>query len=157
MSGLMYTKYELLRTFRNRRFVIISLAFPLTLYLLIALPNRGEQSLGGSGLSAPLYLMVGLASFGTMSAMLSTGARIATERAVGWNRQLRITPLSPRVYFRAKLLTGYAFALASLALLFAAGLALGVSLPASEWMEMTVLIAVGLLPFAALGVRITSP
>ncbi len=50
--------------------------------------------------------MVGLASFGTMSAMLSCGARIAAERAVGWNRQLRITPLSPRAYFRVKVLTG---------------------------------------------------
>ena len=38
--------------------------------------------------------MVGLTAFGTMNAVLSTGARIAGERAVGWNRQLRITPLS---------------------------------------------------------------
>ena len=55
--------------------------------------------------------MVGLVSFGTMSAMLSCGARIAAERAVGWNRQLRITPLSPRAYFRAKVLTAYMMAL----------------------------------------------
>ena len=33
--------------------------------------------------------MVGLAAFGTMNAMLARGARIAAERAVGWNRQLR--------------------------------------------------------------------
>ena len=54
--------------------------------------------------------MVGLAAFGTMNAMLSAGARIAGERAVGWNRQLRITPLSTRTYFRAKVLTGYMMA-----------------------------------------------
>ena len=94
MSALTYTRYELLRTFRNRRFFFFSLGFPLVLYFLIAGPNRNEHDFGGTGISAPLYFMVGLASFGTMSAMLAGGARIAGERAVGWNRQLRITPLS---------------------------------------------------------------
>ena len=91
---LAYTRFELLRTFRNRRFFFFSLGFPLVLYFLIAGPNRNEDDLGDTGLSAPLYYMVGLAAFGTMNAMLSAGARIAAERAVGWNRQLRITPLS---------------------------------------------------------------
>ena len=81
------------------------------LYFLIAGPNSDVKDIGGSGISAPLYFMAGLASFGTMSAMLSSGARIAAERAVGWNRQLRISPLSPRAYFRAKVLTAYMMAL----------------------------------------------
>ena len=38
--------------------------------------------------------MVGLAAFGAMNAVLAFGARIAAEREVGWNRQLRLTPLS---------------------------------------------------------------
>ena len=98
--------------------------------------------------------MIGLAAFGTMSAMLSCGARIAAERAVGWNRQLRISPLSTRDYFRAKVLTGYMMALISLLALYLAGTSLGVSLGASEWLEMTGLILVGLIPFAALGITI---
>jgi ABC-2 type transport system permease protein len=147
-----YIRYELLRTFRNRRFFILSLAFPLVLYFLIAGPNRHVHDLNGSGISAPLYFMVGMASWGTMTAMLSCGARIAAERAVGWNRQLRITPLSPRAYFRAKVLTGYTMALVSMAVLYVAGLSLGVSLPASSWLKMSFLILVGLIPFAALGI-----
>ena len=105
MSFTVYTRYELLRTFRNRRFLLFAFGFPLVLYVLIAAPNRHVHDLNGSGLSAPLYFMVGLLAFGTMTAMLSSGARIAAERAVGWNRQLRITPLSPRSYLRAKVLT----------------------------------------------------
>jgi ABC-2 type transport system permease protein len=147
-----YIRYELLRTFRNRRFFILSLAFPLVLYFMIAGPNRHEHDLSGSGISAPLYFMVGMASWGTMTAMLSCGARIAAERAVGWNRQLRITPLSPRGYFRAKVLTGYTMALVSMAVLYVAGLSLGVSLPAGSWLKMSFLILVGLIPFAALGI-----
>ena len=76
--------------------------------------------------------MVGLAAFGTMNAMLSAGARISGERAVGWNRQLRITPLSTRTYFRAKVLTGYAMARVTLVALYVAGTILGVSLTAAS-------------------------
>ena len=154
MRPLVYTRYELLRTLRNRRFFILSLGFPLLLYFLIASPNRHVQDFAHTGISAPLYFMIGLAAFGTMSAMLSCGARIAAERAVGWNRQLRITPLSTRDYFRAKVLTGYMMALISLLALYLAGTSLGVSLGASEWLEMTGLILVGLIPFAALGITI---
>ena len=152
MSSLVYTRYELLRTLRNRRFFLLSLGFPLILYFMIVSPNRHVQNFDGSGISFALYYMVGLASFGTMSAMLSSGARIAAERAVGWNRQLRISPLSTRSYFRAKVVTGYMMALISLLALYLAGTSLGVRLGASEWLEMTGLILVGLIPFAALGI-----
>jgi len=154
MTWISYTRFELLRTFRNRRFFVFSLGFPLLLYFIIAGPNRHDANFAGSGISAPLYYMVGLASFGTMSAMLSTGARIAGERQVGWNRQLRLTPLRPRAYLRAKVITAYLMALVTLTLLYVSGASLGVSLPAREWLEMTLLILVGLVPFAALGILI---
>jgi ABC-2 type transport system permease protein len=147
-----YLRFELLRTFRNRRILIFSLGFPLVLYLVIAAPNRDEKHFASTGLSAPLYYMVSLAAWGTMSAMLGSGARIAAERQVGWNRQLRITPLSPRTYFRAKVATAYVLAGASIALLYIAGASFGVSLPAGTWLRMTGLVLVGLLPFAALGI-----
>ncbi len=152
MSALAYTRYELLRTLRNRRFFFLSLGFPLVLYYTIAAPNKGVHDLSGSGVSAPLYFMLGLTSFGAMSAMLSTGGRIATERAAGWTRQLRISPLTPRAYFRAKVLTAYLMATISIAALYAAGASLGVSLPAGRWLEMTGLLLVGLVPLAVLGI-----
>ena len=151
-ATLTYTRYELLRTLRNRRFFFLSLGFPLVLYLLIVSPQRHIQDFDLTGLSVALYFMVGMASFGTMSAMLSSGARISAERQAGWNRQLRITPLPPRAYFRTKVLTGYMMASISLLTLFVAGAAMGVSLPADKWIEMTLLILVGLIPFAAGGI-----
>ena len=154
MTRVAYLRFELIRTIRNRRVLTFSLAFPIVLYLLIAAPNKNEASLGGTGISAPLYFMIGLASFGTMNAMLSSGARIAAERTAGWNRQLRITPLTTREYFRAKVATSYLLALISLFALYIAGIALGVSMPASDWVQMTWLIIVGLIPFAALGILI---
>ena len=154
MTGLLYTRFELLRAFRNRRFFLFSFGFPLALYFLIAGPQRDVHSLAGTGISAPLYYMAGLAAFGTMASMISSGARIAAERQAGWTRQLRITPLTPRDYFRAKVLSAYAMAITSLLLLYAAAAILGVSLPARQWLAMTGLIIVALLPFAALGITL---
>ena len=147
-----YMRLELLRMLRNRRFFIFSLGFPVVLYYLIAGPNKNNDDLGGSGISAPVYYMVGLVAFGAMTAVLSAGARISAERSTGWNRQLRITPLTTRNYFRTKVLTGYAAACATIVVMYVAGATLGVRLPARNWIEMTGLILVGLVPFIALGV-----
>jgi ABC-2 type transport system permease protein len=150
----MYTRFELLRAFRNRRFFIFSFGFPLTLYFLIAAPQKNNHNLAGTGISAPLYYMAGLAAFGTMASMISSGGRIAAERQAGWTRQLRITPLTSREYFRAKVLTSYAMAITSLLLLYASGAILGVSLAAHQWLTMTGLILVALLPLGALGITL---
>ncbi|MGH2864511.1 MAG: hypothetical protein ACRDJX_04595, partial [Solirubrobacteraceae bacterium] len=60
MTAATYTRFEVLRTFRSRRFFIFSLGFPLVLYFLIAGPNHNVKNLGDSGISAPLYFMIGL-------------------------------------------------------------------------------------------------
>jgi ABC-2 type transport system permease protein len=152
VSSVAYTRFELLRTFRNRRFLMFSLGFPLLLFAILAVPNRDDQNFGGTGIPFALYYMVSLASFGTMMAMVSSGVRIAGARTTGWTRQLRITPLTSGAYFRAKILTAYAMAGTSIALMFGFGLAIGVSLPLGDWAQMIGLMLVGLAPFAALGV-----
>lgn len=154
MNGLLYARFELLRAFRNRRFFFFSFGFPLALYFLIAGPQKDTHSLAGTGISAPLYYMAGLASFGTMASMIAAGGRIAGERQAGWTRQLRITPLTAREYFRAKVIAAYAMATTSLLLLYVAGAILGVRLSAGHWLAMTGLILIALLPFAALGITL---
>lgn len=133
--------------------MLLSLFFPLVLFFTVAAP-KAHQIIAGTGVTWGLYYMVGMASFGTMSGMLSSGARIAGERAVGWNRQLRISPLPPRAYFRAKVITAYMMALISMAALFISGMAVGVHLSAGHWLELIGLMLVGLIPFAALGITL---
>ena len=121
MRSLAYTRFELVRTFRNVRLLVFSLGFPLVLFFIIAAPNRNEHNFNGSGISIPLYYMVGLVSFGAMSGLISSGTRVASERTDGWTRQLRITPLKPSAYFLAKVATGYALAGVTMVVLYAAG------------------------------------
>jgi ABC-2 type transport system permease protein len=147
----LYLRYEVLRTVRNRRFLVFSLGFPLVLFLFIAGSNRNAHL---DGISFPLYYMTGMAAWGTMTAVISSGARIAAERQVGWTRQMRITPLTTTAYFRAKVLCGYLMALLSMAVLYLAGTSMGVRLSAAEWLTMTALLLIGLVPFAVLGVML---
>lgn len=159
MSSATYLKYELLRSFRNKRFFIFSLGFPVIMYFLLAGPNKNDHNFGGSdtvhtGLFAPQYYMVGLLAFGAMIAALAGGARIAAERSVGWNRQLRLTPLSPRAYFRTKVLTSYLMAGCAIVLLYASGSILGVRMPFGQWVHMTWLVLLALIPFAAMGIAL---
>ena len=123
MTSLTYTRYELLRNLRNWRFLILGLAFPLVLYVTVAGTNRHAAF---DGISFPVYFMTAMATVGTMAAVISGGARIAADRATGWTRQIRITPLSTSAYFRGKVVYGYLMALLTIVLLGLAGTALGV-------------------------------
>jgi ABC-2 type transport system permease protein len=152
MSATTYVRFEILRTFRNTRFFLISLVFPLVLYYLVAGANRDVQDFAGTGVPFPVYYMIGMVSWGAMAAVIAGGARIAAERSVGWNRQLRLTPLKARTYLSSKVLSGYALALVSVGLLYGAGLSLDVRMAWDGWARMTALVLIGLVPFAALGI-----
>lgn len=154
MSALVYTRLELVRAVRSTRFFLLSIGFPVTIYFVFAGASRGDTNFAGSGIPAPLYYMVGMASFGAIGAVLSSGARIAAERSTGWTRQLRLTPMPARSYLRSKLVASYLMALVTIALLCAAGTVLGVRLPAATWLHMIQLLLVGLVPFAALGIAL---
>jgi ABC-2 type transport system permease protein len=149
MTYPVYLRYEVLRNFRNWRFLFLTLAFPLVLYLLIGSVNRHVKF---EGVAFPVYFMTAMATLGTMAAVISGCAIIATERATGWTRQMRITPLPARTYFRAKVVVGYLRALLTLVILALAGTALGVRLPAQGWLTVLGLFLVGLIPFAVGGI-----
>jgi ABC-2 type transport system permease protein len=146
-----YLRLEIVRTLRNRRFLIFSLGFPLVLLLAFAGPNEHRKL---EGIPFPLYYMAGMAAWGTMTAVISGGARISAERSLGWTRQMRITPLPVRSYFAAKVLCSYLMAIVSLAVLFVAGSTVGVQLSADRWFTMVVLILIGLVPFVIIGIAL---
>ncbi len=149
MTSTVYMKTEVMRSVRNRKFMLFSVGFPLLLFFMIAGSNRNARL---DGVAFPLYYMTGMAAWGSMTAVISIGARIAAERQLGWGRQMRITPLSTARYFQAKVLGGYLMAVVSILALSAAGVALGVHLSVPRWLVMAALVLVVLVPFAVLGV-----
>jgi ABC-2 type transport system permease protein len=151
MTSATHFRYEVIRTFRNRAFLGLTLALPLALFLSIA---SGQRHATHDGVSFPLYFMTAMAVYGAMFAVVSPGARIARDRASGWTRQMRITPLRTRTDFVAKVVTAYLVAVPTLVLLFLAGVLVGVHLDVTQWLKLTGLLLVGLVPFVVMGLAL---
>jgi ABC-2 type transport system permease protein len=149
MTRSTYLRYEVLRNFRNWRFLFLSLAFPLVLYVAVASANRHATF---NGIAFTVYFMAAMATLGTMASLVSIAAVIATDRSTGWTRQMRITPLTIGTYFSARVLNGYLRAVLTIVLVGLAGTILGVRLSATQWVTVVGLLLVGLIPFAVLGV-----
>jgi ABC-2 type transport system permease protein len=145
-----YLRTELLRSLRSPRYFVFVVGMPVGLFLLFAsLYGDGSQD----GISGKAWLMVSMSVFGAMGAAVSVGGRIAGERAVGWTRQLRLTPLPGRAYVLAKAGTAVLVAVPALAIVYAVGATFeGVRLPAARWAEAGGWSLLALAPFVALGI-----
>lgn len=156
---LRYLMLEMRRMFRDRRFVFFTVAIPVAFYLLWSnIFAKGSGLDTDTGLDAKTYLLVSMASYGALSASLTTtGPRLATERQTGWLRQLQVTPLRPWSVITAKILASMCLALPAIVLVgLTAAVTQHVRLSAGEWVAMIALMWVGTLPFAALGTLIGS-
>jgi ABC-2 type transport system permease protein len=141
--NLTFLRLEIRRMLRNRRTVIFTLIMPAAFFFMF-----------GSGQSDPAaraYVLVSLAVYGSMIATTSGGAMVSLERAQGWSRQLRLTPLRPVAYIAIKVITAMVLGLAAVVVEFAIGAAAGVHLTAMQWMVCGVVAWLGALVFAAFG------
>ncbi|MEU8987299.1 ABC transporter permease [Streptomyces sp. NPDC048558] len=149
-------RLELTRALRNRKFLFFSVLYPSMLFLLIAGSADSTTKVDGTGLTLPTYMMVSMASFGALTAVLmGNSERIAKERESGWVRQLRLTTLPGRGYVLAKTASAAVVSLPSIVVIFVvAAVVKDVRLDAWQWLALTGAIWAGSLVFAALGVAI---
>jgi ABC-2 type transport system permease protein len=147
-----YLATEIRRTFRNVRFVVFAVAFPVLMFLLQAKLFLGGAMSPADKATEVGVVMVNMMTFGTLAGAMSNGARLAFERAVGWQRQLRLTPLSGPGYLGGKGVSGMLVALPSLLLVpLIAIVAEGVHLDAMGWVRIILGIWLGSIPFVLLG------
>jgi len=153
MTG--FLTLELRRSVRDVRYLVIAVAMPIGLYLLFTglFGARGQRA---QGLPQPVELMVAMIAYGAMWAVFSvTGPRIAHERAIGWTRQLRVTPLSAASALSGKLAAALAAALPAMVVVAVTAVASHhVRLGAGQWLAMLAAMWAGVLPLALLGLAI---
>src|SRR2546421_5547581 len=100
-----YLILEVRRAMRSTRFLIFTIAMPIALFLLYTgIWGKNEAAIKG-------VLMVNMTCYGALTAALFAGSRVAIERSVGWQRQLRLTPLTGGGYLTAKAVTAMLLAL----------------------------------------------
>ena len=148
-----FGRFELLRLVRSWRFLAVTVGFPVVFYMLF-LNDRSPGKVVDGTVPWRMYLMVSMCSFGSLVAALNAGGtRLASERATGWARQLRVTPLPSWSYVSTKVAVSMLVVLPVVVLVEVVGSAFGgVRLDAGSWVELTLLMWATAAPFAVLGV-----
>jgi ABC-2 type transport system permease protein len=141
---------ELRRLVRNRRTVIFTFVFPPLFFVLFGTSAGNRTETVGAG-NVTGYIMISMAVYGAMLSTTSGGAMVSVERAAGWSRQLRLTPLKPMAYIAVKLVLAMTIGLASVLVTFLVGSFFGAKLPVHAWIECGLLAWVCALVFAAFG------
>jgi ABC-2 type transport system permease protein len=144
-------KLELRRMMRNRRTVVFTFVMPAVFFLLFGTNSSARHESAGAGGNVTGYILISMAVYGAMLATTSGGAMVSVERAAGWSRQLRLTPLKPIAYVAVKLVLAMIIGAASVVVTTIVGALAGAKLPMHAWLECLPLAWVCALVFAAFG------
>jgi ABC-2 type transport system permease protein len=153
MTGsLTYLWLEAKRQWRNREILIFRLGLPTAIYLILNAAN------GDTPPSSPGGRMVAIAALAAVISGLAAGPSLGDERANGWLRQLRTTPLRPSAAVAAKVVVAMTFALPAIALVAAAaglvGDNEGTALGWAESSKLVGLMWLATMPITAVGALI---
>lgn len=148
-----YLLTEIRRNFRQPRFLIFVVAFPVLMFLLQA--NVFVKADAPEHAEFAAVIMINMMTFGTFAAANTSGGRLALERALGWQRQLRLTPLTGTGYLAGKGLSGMLVGLPALILVPLLAVTVeGVHLDAAGWVRIFAGVWLGTLPLVLLGLLI---
>jgi ABC-2 type transport system permease protein len=153
MTGsLTYLWLEAKRQWRNREILIFRLGLPTAIYLILNAAN------GDTPPTSPGGRMVAIAALAAVISGLAAGPSLGEERANGWLRQLRTTPLRPSAAVAAKIVVAMSFALPAIALVAAAaglvGDNQGTALGWAESIKLVGLMWLATMPITAIGALI---
>jgi ABC-2 type transport system permease protein len=144
-------RIEVRRLLRNRRTLLFTVIAPVIFFLIFGLNSAyANQRFGAGNTSASI--MISMALYGAVLATTSGGAMVSIERAAGWTRQLRITPLHPAAYIAIKMISSLVLGAASVGIVYIVGRITGEpTMPAWVWLVTGLAVWVGSLLFSAFG------
>jgi ABC-2 type transport system permease protein len=152
--NLTVLRLEIRRLLRNRRTVLFTMVLPVFFFLAFGLNSAyANESAGPTAHgNVSAEIMISLALYGAVLATTAGGAMVSIERAAGWSRQLRLTPLSPAAYIVIKMLTALVLGASSLTAVYVVGGLTGKpTMPIYLWVITALCVWVGSLIFAAYG------
>ena len=143
-------RIEARRVLRNRGGLIFAVVMPLMFFLMWGRnPQYANDPYGRGTVSA--LLMTGMALYGALVSTMSAGVAVSLERASGWSRQLRLTPLSPTAYIALKGIAGMVTGAISVLAVYVVAAAMGVRMPIDLWLSTGLVTWAGSAVFAAFG------
>ena len=140
---------EARRRLRNRRSVFFSVLLPVAFFLMFTTTDYSATPYGNGNVVA--NMMIGMALYGALMTTTGAGAAVSTERASGWSRQLRLTPLKPIAYITAKAIVGMLISALAIGAVYACGPLRHAQMPTKVWLSSALIIWLGSLVFVAFG------
>lgn len=149
--GPAVVRLEVRRLLRNRRTLIFTVIAPTLFFLIFGLNGAYADLRAGRG-NVSASVLISMALYGAVLATTSGGATVSLERAAGWTRTLRVTPLSSAAYIAVKMVASLVLGSASVAVVYVVGAASGKpAMPLWVWIVSAVATWIGSLVFTAFG------
>jgi ABC-2 type transport system permease protein len=152
--NIRYFGLELARQLRDARSLIFTFAVPVVMLLIFG-GTYGTQYDSAAHLQWIIVTTVQMGGYGAMMSALAQAFTIVNERSVGWNRQLRITPLSGTGYMITKVASALAVGLMAIILvILVAVIFLHAHLSFAGWAMAALGLWAGIIPFALIAILI---
>jgi ABC-2 type transport system permease protein len=147
--------FQLRRIGRNRQYLLFTILLP-ALFTVFFTEIFGGLATGPAGYQREaVQYMVSMMAYGAIGAALGATIRISFDRASGWQRQLRVTPLPQTQVFAVDVAVGALLTLPSLVTVALVGRFVnGVELGLGTWLAMVGVLWAGSIAFVALGLLI---
>ncbi|MGB7237830.1 MAG: ABC transporter permease [Rhodococcus sp. (in: high G+C Gram-positive bacteria)] len=142
---------EIKRLVRNRRTVVFTLVMPPVFFVIFGTQSDFTSNYAFAQGNVTAFVAISMAVYGAMLAATSGGAMVSVERAQGWSRQLRLTPLRPVAYIVTKMIVAMTMGLASVLVVFAVAAGFGADMPIWVWVSSGIIAWLGSSVFAAFG------
>jgi ABC-2 type transport system permease protein len=147
--------FQLRRVGRNKQYLFFTVLLP-ALFTIFFTKVFGAQTTTGAQYQdwAGTY-MVSMMAYGALGAALGATIRISFDRASGWLRQLRVTPVPQTHVVGVDVAVGTLLTLPSLVVVALVGrFVTGVDLPMTTWLTLIGVLWAGSIAFVALGILI---
>ena len=148
-----YTLLELRRVFREPATLFFVAALPAFLYVVFGASQEyaDEPMLHGN---VALFIMIGMAAYGAVTATNGIGGMAAVERMQGWGRQLGLTPMRDVEYVAIKAVVAIVVAGIPVVAIYGLGALTGAEGTATAWVLSGVVVLVGATTWALFGLAV---
>ena len=147
--------FQLRRVGRNKQYLFFTVLLPALFTIFITKIIGGQMGAAAGYDEVAASVMVSMMAYGALGAALGATIRVSFDRASGWLRQLRITPVPQTQVFAVDVAVGAILALPSLVVVALVGRFInGVQLGTATWVALVAVLWAGSIAFVALGLLI---
>jgi ABC-2 type transport system permease protein len=147
--------FQLRRVGRNRQYLFFTVLLPALFTVFFTKVFGGMAADPAEYQANARAYLVSMMAYGALGAALGATIRLAFDRASGWLRQLRVTPVPTATAFTVDVLVGALLVLPSLVVVALVGRFVnGIELGLGTWLALVGVLWAGSVAFVALGLAI---